>query len=64
MSALVDGAIVQLLDGDDEAPRRLAKRITRKQRAGLRAVKATRATGAFNDCIGNYEVALLRAYGQ
>ena len=46
-SALVDGAIVQLLDGDADAPRRIAKRITRKHRAALRVVKARRAPGMF-----------------
>ena len=64
LSTLVDGAIVQLLDGDAEAPRRIAKRITRKQRASLRAVSATRAPGVFIDCIGLYQVALLDSYGQ
>src|SRR5687768_16094236 len=37
--ALVDGAVVHLLDGDTDAPLRIAKRITRKQRAGLRVIK-------------------------
>ena len=45
LSAMVDGAIVQLLDGDPDAARRLAKRITRKQRAALRVVKAGRMPG-------------------
>ena len=61
VSALVDGAIVQLLDGDAEAARRIAKRITRKQRAGLRVVKARRAPATFVDCIGSYEFALMSA---
>lgn len=61
LSALVDGAIVQLLDGDADAPRRIAKRITRKHRASLRVVKAP---GMFVDCIGLYQVALMTAYGQ
>ena len=64
LSALVDGAIVQLLDGDPDAPQRIAKRITRKQRAALRVVKAARAPGVFIDCIGLYQVALLTSYGQ
>ena len=63
-SALVDGAVVLLLDGDADAPRRLAKRITRKQRSGVRAVSAKRLPGVFVDCIGLYEVALLTAWGQ
>ena len=64
LSALVDGAIVQLLDGDADAPRRIAKRITRKQRAALRVVKAGRLPGVFIDCIGLYQVALMTAWGQ
>ena len=64
MSALVDGAVVQLLDGDADAPRRIAKRLTRKQRASLRVVKAGRLPGVFVDCIGLYQVALLTSYGQ
>ena len=64
MSALVDGAVVQLLDGDPDAPRRVAKRLTRKHRASLRVVKAGRAPGVFIDCIGVYQVALLTSYSQ
>jgi hypothetical protein len=64
VSALVDGAIVQLLDGDPDAPQRIAKRITRKQRAALRVVKAARLPGVYIDCIGLYEVALLTSYSQ
>lgn len=64
LSTLVDGAIVQLLDGDADAPRRIAKRITRKHRASLRVVKAGRLPGIFVDCIGLYQVALMTAWGQ
>jgi hypothetical protein len=64
LSTLVDGAIVQLLDGDADAPRRIAKRITRKHRASLRVVKSARLPGVFVDCIGLYQVALMNAYGQ
>ena len=64
LSAMVDGAIVQLLDGDPDAARRIAKRITRKQRAAFRVVKAGRAPGVMVDCIGLYEVALMSAYDQ
>jgi hypothetical protein len=64
LSALVDGAVVHLLDGDGDAPLRIAKRITRKQRAGLRVVSARRAPGVYYDCIGGYQVALMTAYGQ
>lgn len=61
---LVDGAVVYLIDGDTEAPRRIAKRLTRKQRAGARAVKAGRAPYVYYDCVGGYQVALLDAWGQ
>jgi hypothetical protein len=64
LSALVDGAIVHLLDGEEDAPLRIAKRITRKQRAALRVVSAKRAPGRYIDCIGGYQVALMTAYGQ
>ena len=65
--ALIDGAIVQLLDGDADAPRRIGKRVTRKHRAALRTVAAKRAPGVFIDCVGVYEVALMdasRQYGE
>ena len=55
VGALVDGAIVQLLDGDLDAPKRIAKRITRKHRATIRTIKAGRAPGMFVDCVGLYE---------
>jgi hypothetical protein len=64
LSTLVDGAIVLLLDGDPDATRRIAKRITRKQRAGLRAINAKRAPGVYYDCVGGYQIALLDAWGQ
>jgi hypothetical protein len=64
VNALVDGAVVQMLDGDGDAARRIARRLTRKQRASLRVVKANRAPGVYYDCIGGYQVALMTAYGQ
>ena len=64
LSALVDGAVVHLLDGDTDAPLRIAKRISRKQRAALRVVSARRLPGVYIDCVGLYQVALMRAYGQ
>jgi hypothetical protein len=60
--ALVDGAIVQLLDGDTDAPRRIARRLTRKHRAALRVVTAKRAPDVFRDCIGVYQFSLMDAY--
>jgi hypothetical protein len=62
--ALIDGAIVQLLDGDVDAPKRIGRRITRKQRAALRTIAARRAPDVFRDCVGMYQVSLLDAYSQ
>jgi hypothetical protein len=64
VAALIDGAIVQLLDGDVDAPKRIAKRVTRKHRAALRAASLKRAPDQFRDCIGLYQVALMDAYNQ
>lgn len=64
ISALVDGAVVYLLDGDADAPLRIAKRISRKHTAAIRAVSAKRLPGVYVDCIGLYEVALMSAWGQ
>ncbi len=64
VGALVDGAIVQLLDGDLDAPKRIAKRITRKHRATIRTIKAGRAPGMFVDCVGLYEISLLDSWNK
>jgi hypothetical protein len=61
LSALVDGAIVQRLDGDTGAPARIGKRITRKHRAGLRPAMF-RPDNLFTDCILNYEMSLVEAW--
>jgi len=63
IGALVDGAIVQLLDGDLDAPKRISKRITRKRRAAIRTIKG-RAPGTFVDCVGLYEIALLDSWSK
>ena len=64
LSALVDGAVVYLVDGDTDTPLRIAKRITRKQRASLRVASARRAPGVYIDCVYGYQVALMDAWGQ
>jgi hypothetical protein len=64
LNALIDGAVVHLLDGDADAPRRIAKRITRKFRAGIRPVNAKRLPGQYIDCVGGYQVALMTSYSQ
>jgi hypothetical protein len=63
LSALADGAIVQMLDGDPGAVPRIAKRMVRAQRARLQAVKL-RADDTLKDCVGMYERALLEAWNQ
>jgi hypothetical protein len=62
LGTLVDGAIVQLLDGDSGAPGRIGKRITRKQRAAIRRAKQTLGDILLNDCVQQYELALLYAW--
>lgn len=61
LSTLVDGAIVQMLDGDSGAPERVSKRITRKRRAVLQRAKLM-PDHLFTDCILNYELALMNAW--
>lgn len=63
LSALADGAIVQMLDGDPGAVPRIAKRMVRTQRARLQAVKL-RAADTLKDCVGMYERSLLEAWNQ
>lgn len=64
LSALIDGAMVQMLEGEPGAAKRIAKRVTRKQRAGIRAVRAKAAPQMFRDCIGLYEVSLIWGWDQ
>jgi hypothetical protein len=59
---LVDAALVQFLEGDVDAPKRITRRITRKTRAPVRAVAVKRAPDLFRDCVGIYQVALVDAY--
>lgn len=61
LSTLVDGAIVQMLDGDAGAAERMGKRITRKRRAGLQQA-SLRPGDVFTDCVMNYELSLLDAW--
>jgi hypothetical protein len=61
---LVDAAVVQFLEGDVDAPKRITRRITRKTRTPFRAVAVKRAPDVFRDCVGIYQVALVDAYSQ
>lgn len=63
LSALVDGAVVQMLDGDPGAVPRIAKRMVRAQRARLQAVRS-RAADTLKDCVGMYERSLMEAWSQ
>jgi hypothetical protein len=63
LSTLLDGGLVQMLDGDSGALPRIAKRAVRKQRARLQAVKLMPGD-MFRDCVGMYEVSLLDAFNQ
>jgi hypothetical protein len=61
LSTLVDGAIVQMLDGDPGATERIGKRITRKRRASLHPAML-RPDNLFTDCILSYEMSLMEAW--
>jgi hypothetical protein len=61
LSALADGAIVQMLDGDPGAVPRVAKRMIRAQRARLQTV-TFRAQDTLKDCVGMYERSLMEAW--
>jgi hypothetical protein len=63
LSTLLDGALVQMLDGDPGAMPRIAKRVVRKQRARLQTVKFLPGD-MFKDCVGMYEVSLLDSWNQ
>ena len=63
LSALLDGGLVQMLDGDPGAMPRIAKRVVRKQRARLQTVKFMPGD-TFRDCVGMYEMSLLDAFNQ
>jgi hypothetical protein len=61
VSALVDGALVQMLDGDTAATQRIGKRIIRKHRDAMRAA-ALKPGDYLRDCVLMYEVALIDAW--
>ena len=61
VSTLVDGALVAMLDGDEGAVDRMGRRATRRARANTRQASAT---AEFNDCVGNYERALMFAFNE
>ena len=62
LSAMVDGAIVGLLDGDSAAVQRVGKRVTRKARAAMQPAKFVGADYMFDDCVLKYELSLLNAW--
>jgi hypothetical protein len=64
LSALIDGAMLQMIDGEPGAARRVGKRVTRKQRTAIRPVKASAAPQGYRDCVGLYEISLLWGWDQ
>ncbi|HEY7449205.1 MAG TPA: hypothetical protein VH702_13695 [Vicinamibacterales bacterium] len=63
ISAMMDGALVGALDGDDGAIDRVGKRLERRMRAGIRRAHGTTlAQYQFNDCVLAYERALLSSW--
>jgi hypothetical protein len=60
LSTLLDGALVQMLDGDSGATKRIGRRVTRKERGRLVPVK--RAPDTFRDCMGLYVNSLMSAW--
>jgi hypothetical protein len=60
-AALIDGAIVSMLDGDEGAMSRILKRLNAARKATLHQA---RFRPAFDDCIGMYEAALLYTQDQ
>lgn len=60
VSAMIDGAFVAALDGDQAAVERIGRRVTRRARA--RARQAALGTAQFSDCVTDYERAILDAY--
>ncbi|MCM3878903.1 MAG: hypothetical protein ND807_02235 [Vicinamibacterales bacterium] len=63
LSTLIDGGLVQMLDGDPGAVPRVANRTVRKHRAQLRSVRRL-PDNMFKDCVGLYETSLLDAWSQ
>jgi hypothetical protein len=62
VATLVDGALVQLLDGDSGAAGRVGKRITRKRRAAMRPARLTPGDMISYDCVTQYETQLVDAW--
>jgi hypothetical protein len=61
LSALIDGSIVQMLDGDSGATARIGKRVTRRRRAAIHQAML-RPDNLFTDCTLNYELSLVEAW--
>lgn len=64
VAALVDSALIQILEGEPGAAKRIGKRVTRKQRVDVQPVRALRAPMAFDDCVGMYQISLLYGWDQ
>jgi hypothetical protein len=59
-ATLLDGAVVDMLDGDPGAVDRIAKRVAGKRRSGVQPASYSRVQ--FQDCVLSYELSLLYSY--
>jgi hypothetical protein len=60
LAILLDGALVNMLDGDPGAVDRIARRVTAKRRSGLQPAQYHQVQ--FQDCVLGYELSLLYSY--
>jgi hypothetical protein len=60
LATLLDGAVVDMLDGDPGAVDRIARRVTAKRRTGAHPAQFRLAQ--FEDCVLSYELSLLYSY--
>ena len=60
LATLLDGAVVDMLDGDPGAVDRMARRVTGRRRAGLQPARYRPVQ--FEDCVMSYELSLLYSY--
>jgi hypothetical protein len=61
ISMMVDGALVGVLDGDVGAIERVARRLARRARPGVRQAQGAMPV-QFTDCVTAYELAVLAAW--
>jgi len=59
LGALVDGALVRILDGEVGVVHRLGNRLEARQRARVRQASFAAVTPQFQDCVGMWEATLM-----